>query len=201
MDTLSKKRTCWWFVVKRKNVLENFHEVWDNLSAVSVTCFAGYFNGRGENRDIKLACKTNCWRLWDRLRLQNKLTNWKSALWKKKKEQLNKDKCKLPCRQKCFSKHRMWDYWVNQWSYDFLHPAQMWPCNDTEPMEKSHPEKWLFRGWGGGVDISHYVAIGLKVCDFKTSKLLTLQLACRWTQLHHWYSMQQEMPKVLDWYR
>lgn len=129
--------------------------------------------------------------------------NWQieKVLSGKKKEQLNKDKCKLPCRQKCFSKHRMWDYWVNQWSYDFLHPAQMWPCNDTEPMEKSHPEKWLFRGWGGGVDISHYVAIGLKVCDFKTGKLLTLQLACRWTQLHHWYSMQQEMPKVLDWYR
>lgn len=33
-------------------------------------------------------------------------------------------------------------------------------------------------------DISHYAAIGLKVCNSKT-KMLTLQLDCRWTQFHH----------------
>lgn len=133
MDSLSKKTNCWCFAVKRKSVLENFN-VWDNPSVVSVTCFADYFSGRGENRHIKLAHKTSFWRLWDRLRLQNKLDKLKKwSLEKKKKELFNKDNCKLPCRQKCFSKYRIGDYWVSQQSHDVLHPAQMWPLMTLNP--------------------------------------------------------------------
>lgn len=127
------------------------------------------------------------------------LKNWESGLWKKK-QQFNTDKCKLPCKQKCFSKYRMGDYWVKG-PMIFLHHAQMWPFNDTEPVEKSHPEKWLFKGWAGGVGISHYVAIGLKSVIPKPVRCWHFSWIADGPGFITGTAIQQEMLKLLDWHR
>lgn len=130
------------------------------------------------------------------------LKNWKIekvVSGKKKKQQFNKDKCKLPCRQKCFSKYRMGDNWVSQWSYDFLHPVQMQPFNDTEPMEKSHPQKWLFKQ-------EALILVIMLLLDSKS--VVSKPIRCwRFSWIADGPSfttdtaIQQEMLKLLDWYR
>lgn len=72
LENLLRKRNYLWFVVKNEEV-KRFLEVWNNLSVVSVSVFACYLDGRGENTDIKLVCKTSYESLWDRFKLQNKL--------------------------------------------------------------------------------------------------------------------------------
>lgn len=80
----------------------------------------------------------------------------------------------------------MEDNWVGQWSNDVLHHLRMWTSNDSGLMEKSYTQIWVWKGWAGGVDISHYISVGLKVCN-TNSELLTLQLYCRWTNFQHRY--------------
>lgn len=80
----------------------------------------------------------------------------------------------------------MEDNWVGKWSDDVLHHLRMWTFNDSELTEKSHTQMWVWKGWAGGVDISHYISVGLKVCNID-GELLTLQLYCRWTNFQHRY--------------
>lgn len=54
-------------------------------------------------------------------------------------------------------------------------------------MEKLHTQIWVCKGWAGGVDMSHYVSIRHKVCNYNNRKMLTLQLDCRQICFQYWY--------------